>query len=357
MVRFAALPPIIAFAAVAFLTAGRAIADGGEFILGPPRGDGPTVVRVGFFLSDVNSVNEEQETFEFEGILTMKWEDPRQVFDPEDIGAPEKVFQGNYQFSEVAAGWWPQLVLANESGRYERQGMLLRVKPDGSMTYVEEINGVAEMPMELRRFPFDRQTFEAVFEVLGFDGSEVVLLPDPSTSGTEEHGVTIAEWELVGYSTSARGYDPVYADGHSGELSAFVIRIEIARQPGSMLRDVVIPLVILVTLSWSVFWMDRESLGDRMDISFVGILAVVAFQMVVSNILPRISYLTLMGTFLFLNYLILFASVVVNLVVGRLDRSGRSFLGDRVDQVSRWAFPLSYVGLNLAAGVYVFVFH
>ena len=103
--------------------------------------------------------------------------------------------------------------------------------------------------------------------------------------------------------------------------------------------------------------MDRESLGDRMDISFVGILAVVAFQMVVSSILPRISYLTLMGTFLMLNFLLLSASVVVNLTVGRLDRSGRAVLGDRVDRTSRWAFPLVYFSLNLVAGAYFFLFH
>lgn len=348
---------VVALAVVGFLAAGPAVADDGAFILGPPQEGGPTVVRVGFFLSDVNSVNEEQETFEFEGILTMRWHDPRQVFDPEEIAAPEKVFQGNYQFSEVATGWWPQIVLANESGRYERQGMLLRIKPDGSMTYVEEVNGIAEMPMELRRFPFDRQAFEAVFEVLGFDRSEVLLVADPGTSGTEEHGVTVAQWEFLGVGASIREYDPVYADGRSGELSAFVVTIEMARRPGSILRVVVFPLVILMILSWSVFWMDRESLGDRMDISFVGILAVVAFQMVVSSILPRISYLTLIGTFLLLNFLVLAASVVVNLVVGRLDRSGRMALGDRVDRTSRWAFPLTYVGLNLAAGAYFFIFH
>jgi len=350
-------PLLIALNVVGFFTASPAVADDGGFILGPPQEEGPTVVRVGFFLSDVNSVDEEQETFEFEGILTMRWNDPRQVFDPEEVGAAEKVFQGNYQFSEVATGWWPQLVLANESGRYERQGVLLRVESDGSMIYVEEVNGVAEMPMELRRFPFDRQAFEAFFEVLGFDRSEVLLMADRDTSGAEEQGVTVAQWNFLGASTSTREYDPVYADGRRGELSAFVVTIEMARQSSSMLRDVVFPLAILVILTWSVFWMNRESLGDRMDISFIGILAVVAFQMVVSNILPRISYLTLMSTFLFLNYLILFASVVVNLVVGHLDRSGRAILGDRVDRTCRWAFPSAYVALNLVAGAYFFVFH
>jgi hypothetical protein len=55
--------------------------------------------------------------------------------------------------------------------------------------------------------------------------------------------------------------------------------------------------MILIALSWAVFWMDRESLGDRMDISFIGILTVVAFQIVVSDQLPRISYFTIVSSF------------------------------------------------------------
>ena len=35
----------------------------------------PTVVQVGFYLSDINDVNEQQETFEFEGRLISTWRD------------------------------------------------------------------------------------------------------------------------------------------------------------------------------------------------------------------------------------------------------------------------------------------
>ena len=36
------------------------------FLLGPPDGDGPVTVSVGFFLGDVNEVDERREAFEFE---------------------------------------------------------------------------------------------------------------------------------------------------------------------------------------------------------------------------------------------------------------------------------------------------
>jgi len=328
-----------------------------DFLLGPPNPGQPTVVAVGFYLTDVVEIDEGTETFEFEGILTLSWRDRRQAFDPAEAGVDEKIYQGNYQFSEVFTGWWPQLVLANESGNYDRQGVLLRVLPDGSITYVEEMDAVAEVRMSLRHFPFDRQEFEAIFEVLGFDKTEVVLVADAATTGSEEHGVNVAQWRLIDVGVGGREYDPAYGDGHVGATSAAVVSIAMARKPGFMLRVIVIPLMLLVMLSWSVFWMDRESLGDRMDISFIGILTVVAFQIVVSDSLPRISYFTLMSAFLYVNYLLLFSSVLVNLAVGRLDRAGNAVLGDRVDRTCRWLFPLTYFGLNTLAAIYFLGFH
>lgn len=348
------LRALLALFLAALWISGVALAqDEVPFLLGPPTQEGPVVVQAGFFLSDVNSVDVEAQRLEVEGILTLRWHDERLAFDPETVGVQEKVFQGNYQFSELATGWWPQLIVANESGGYERQGMVLRHRFDGSMTYVEELNVTVEIPLGLQRFPFDREEFEIVFEVLGFTKDEVVLEADLETTGSEEEGVSITEWRLDGIRADSREYDPVYGDGHREALSAFVVTLEMARLPGFMLRVVVIPLALLVALSWSVFWMDRESLGDRMDISFIGILTVVAYQIMVSGFLPRISYPTLMSAFLYISFLTLCAAVVVNLRVGHLDRSGRREQGDRVDRRSRWAFPLGYaMAVLLAAGYY-----
>ena len=349
------LVPALAGLLVLWLGARCAEADlGAPFELGPPGGDGPVKVKIGFFLKDINDIDEEKQTFEFEGILTLKWYDDRQAFDPAEVGVEEKVYQGPYEFNEVFTGWWVQVVLANESGSYERQGVMLRIRPDGLLTYVEEVDGTAKVPMRLRRFPFDHQEFEAIFQVLGFNKEEVVLETEPATTSVGRQEVSVAQWEMGDLRASTRDDDAVYADGRRDTISAFVVSFDLARQPGFMLRVVVIPLAMLIMLSWSVFWMDRESLGDRMDISFISILTVVAFQIMVSGHLPRIPYFTLISVFLYISYLVLFASVVFNLVVGRMDRAGRFTQGDRVDRACRWIFPLAYFGLIGLAGLFFF---
>ena len=91
------------------------------------------------------------------------------------MGVEEKIFQGSYQFNELATGWYPQVVLINESGLYQKNGVVLRVQPDGTSTLIETLNATAKAEFNMSRFPFDGHRLEAVFAVLGFDRDEVVL--------------------------------------------------------------------------------------------------------------------------------------------------------------------------------------
>lgn len=317
------------------------------FLTDPPKGSGPVVVRVRFHLRDINDLDDERETFEFQGVLTLRWRDARQAFDPAQAGTDEKVYQGAYQFNEVFTGWFPQLTLVNESGLYEKQGVVLRVRADGTLTLIETVDAVAEADLDLRRYPFDRQRLTAIFEVLGFDEGEVRLeaesvVLDPSRN--DDRYVLVPQWSVQEVRTSVRDRRVPYA-GSRGVSSAFVVSIDLRRKSFFMVRLVIVPLVLMVMLSWSVFWMDRSSLGDRINVSFIGILTVVAYQIVLSEILPRISYMTLMNGFLNFSFFVMCASAVVNLVVSSLDKQGRFDAGDRVDRRCRWIFPLIYFGL------------
>ncbi len=122
-------------------------------LLGPPSEDGPVVVRAAFHLQDINDIDDEAETFQFTGVLTLTWQDNRQAFDPRQEQVAEKIYQGSYQFNELSPAWYPQVVLANESGLYEKHGTLLRVRPDGTSILIETVNAVAEATLDMRRYP------------------------------------------------------------------------------------------------------------------------------------------------------------------------------------------------------------
>ncbi len=321
-------------------------------LLGPPPSDLPTEILAGFYLSDLTNIEGEHELCVFEGVLTLTWRDSRQAFDAEALGLQERIYQGGFQFSEVYEGWWPQLILTNESGNFSRQGNLLRVTPDGMMTYIEELDISAKSPMQMGAFPFDQQTCTASFQVLGLDVNTVLLRADPRSSGSKLKDVSVADWRFIGLTMTTTEENPLQADGMRAALSTLRVNIQVERDPGFILRVVIAPLIMLVMLTWSVFWMDPESPGDRMDISFIGILTVVSFQILVSEQLPRISYFTLISTFLYINYLLLFGTVIMNLIVGWLGRSDRAALGHRIDIRCRWMFPASYFALIGLSALY-----
>ncbi|MCK5190435.1 MAG: hypothetical protein KAR12_10335, partial [Methylococcales bacterium] len=251
--------------------------------------------------------------------------------------------------------WYPQVVLANESGMYEKHGVLLRVQPDGTSTLIEMVNATAKVNFRMRRYPFDSQHLDAVFEVLGFDSSEVVFEAEPKPVDSSWKKLRIAQWQLTGIRSSAAEQIAPYA-GKQGISSTFTAIMEVQRKPFFIIRLVVIPLVLIVALSWSVFWMERSSLGDRINISFVGILTAVAYQIVVSDVLPHISYVTLMNGFLNLSLLLMCATVVENLLVGAYDKQGKSDVGDLIDYRCRWIFPLVYFGLLILALMVMLIF-
>jgi uncharacterized membrane protein YsdA (DUF1294 family) len=127
------------------------------------------------------------------------------------------------------------------------------------------------------------------------------------------------------------------------------VSLEVERDSFYIRRLVTFPLIVIVLLSFSVFWMDRSSIGDRISVSFIGILTGVSYQLVMSDALPRISYVTLVHAFLIVSFMTMSATVVINLVVSECDKRGEHELGDRIDRRCRWIFPLVYFSLILAS--------
>lgn len=316
----------------------------------PPPAKGPVKVTVSFDLRDIDHIDDEAETFEFTGVLKLSWHDPRQSFNPLSEGTEEKIYQGAFQFNEVFAGWFPQLILVNESGLYEKHGVLLRVRSDGSMSLYETVNAVGKIDLDLRRYPIDQQRLEAVFHVLGFNNEEIALRLDPGFNNRDlniDETIRLPQWQLLGVESSIGARNtPLIGKGVT--TSAFTVSIDVQRSFFFILRLVILPLIIIVMLSWSVFWMDKSSLGDRISVSFIGILTAVTYQVILSEILPRISYFTLINDgFLAVSFFIMSITVIVNLRVGYLDRHGMSEAGDRLDFRCRWVFPLIYFGALL----------
>ena len=307
----------------------------------------PTQVQVGMFVADVIDMDEVNETFQIELILVGTWLDPRLAFDPAEEGANKKIFQGVFQFNEVYSAWWPQFLIINEIGSGDMNAVKIEVYPDGKVRYLEQRNVTLETPMDLRQFPFDVQTLNAVFIPFGDNKGAVDLQVDQRVLGAteeyaeKEHRVNIAEWRLQNVDIKASTTDYRYF-GDKEEVSQIELEITMKRKSANIIWKVIFPLIILVAMMWTVFWLDIDSLTDRLNISFIGILTIVAYQFLIDGSMPRISYFTFTDALLLYSFVIMAATIFQSLLVFDLAKRGKRAAAHRVDAVSRWAFPVVY---------------
>ena len=350
-------------ALIVFLAGAAASAAAEESLSGQPPGDRPVQVLMGFNLVNITDVGEKEETLDFEGAIYLEWKDPRLTYKPEKYGmpadwvagdyskVPARVYQGDFAVKELFEGWRPHVVIPNGIGNRSITNMAISIWPDGQVEYSETFFAKVETPMDLRRFPFDTQKLEIFFHPFLYQRDEVMLVPDDRLARTWNQNPGIADWSREGVSMEERGIDIAYFDESHSEISEFVVTVEIKRRPTHMIISIILPMVLLVSLTWCVYWMDNETLANRVNITFIGILSVVAYYFVILNNVPEVSYLTLVDAFVISTFLILAAGVVVTVVMEHYsDEDSREFAA-RVDRICRWAFPLGYFLSSALLGI------
>ena len=86
------------------------------------------------------------------------------------------------------------MVIPNGIGNRTVTDMAISVWPDGHVAYSEAFFAKVETPMDLRRFPFDRQQLEIFFHPFLYDRDELVLVPDDRLARTWNQNMGIADW-------------------------------------------------------------------------------------------------------------------------------------------------------------------
>ena len=313
----------------------------------------PTKVECAVLIIDVVDIDDVNESFQAEIAILASWQDPRLAFDPQAEGTDMKLFQGSFQFNEVFKGWWPQLLILNEVGREEPKAVTVMVSPDGIVRYREQRNAVLETPMELHDFPFDTQRLRASMIPFGSTADEVVLAVDERFARStddyvrQEKDVNVSGWDLQRLEMTVDETSLLAGEDRT-RFSRLVTTIQLQRRSWQYVWEILFPLLVLVSVVWSIFWVEIDSLADRLNISFIGVLTIVAYQFVLVENMPRMSYLTFLDSVLISSFLMMALTVPQSLLIHSLVRKGKQRLARTIDRTSRWLFPVAYF-LLLAA--------
>ncbi len=298
----------------------------------------PTRVAVGIYVSDVDEISTSGQSFIANVFYMYQWKDPRLA-----NGGPD------LQSMPLEKVWNPRIQIVNQQRLQSTMPEVVTVTGQGQVTYRQRVWGSFSQPLTLNDFPFDKQDFSIQLISIGYSPEEVALValqeqdvPGQTTGGIAEH-LSVADWKVGNWEQAPYTLEPVPGI----RRSAFALTFEGTRLYGYFVAKVIIPLILIVAMSWVVFWIDPEQSGTQVSVAVTAMLTLIAYRFAVGTDLPRISYMTRLDYFILGATFLVFASLLEVMITSSLARSGRLYLARSLDTWSRWLFPGAFVALTV----------
>ncbi|PIG90986.1 hypothetical protein [Gloeocapsopsis sp. IPPAS B-1203] len=298
-----------------------------------PDTDNPTEVAVGVYLIDFDTFDEIDESFKLNGYLFLTWQDQRLAFNPSQTAVNSKT----YNIGEI---WTPNIKFLNIESVRETAYILLKVEPDGTVHYKERFTGQFNSEMNLQRFPFDRQKLRVIVEAL--DNIEnIVLLADNSKTGAAKDAF-LTGWRIRDFQAFPRVR---VSEVEEESFSEYVSEINILRYHNPYIWNVFLPLLFIIIVSWTVFW--SRSFESNTVIATSSLVSAIAFNIVVVEELPKVSYLTFINGFILIVYVFICLVIIYTVVKHWLDLEKKKELSLKIDRTARWLVPAVFGVSNI----------
>lgn len=297
-----------------------------------PDPDGtPTVVRTGIRIVDIDEINDVDQSITIDLAIRRVWTDER-LLGLEGCRIP------------IGSVWFPELLVVNSGRLFERWPESVTVGAGGEITYLQRISGSLASYHTLHDFPFDTQSIEIGFVVLDYEPSELVLELDENFRGIS--AVTnISDWKINGVDAKLADFNTEAFNESRKRLNVTILAERIR---AFYVWKVILPISLIVFMSWSVFWIDPALYGPQIGLSATSMLTIIAFIFAATNMLPPLGYFTLLDFFIGGATILVFLALLVALTTTYLSSIDHTTSAKRLDRICRVVFPVAYFGFSYA---------
>jgi len=295
----------------------------------PVTEDGkPNEVLVVGAILDVDKIDSAEQNFTLNFYAIFRWMDTRLAHDG----------PGN-DIRNLSDVWNPRLTIINTQKYSANSRDEVEISPDGLVTYRLHVFGDFSQPLDLHAFPKDRHVFEVPVVAAGYRSGEVVLIHDPHVDSFMAEKLSVADWRVGNMRGESR--EVVLANGLT--LPGFVFSFEGERLLHHYVIKAIIPLCLIVMMSWVVFWINPDQVPNQLSVAVTTVLTLIAYHVALSGRLPDIPYLTHMDTFVFSSTVLVFMALIEVVITSHLSSTGQLALARRIDRNARLLFPLLFI--------------
>jgi gamma-aminobutyric acid receptor subunit beta len=304
-----------------------------------PDSDGPpTPISVGIRLINVSDINEVNQEFKIDFLVLVRWTDTRLSLESRGSSLDECTVR----FSDI---WHPFLDIVNQREVIAHYDDLVEIDADGSVTYLQRYSGTLASPLELKRFPFDRQTLSIQIASFSHGADELNLVIDESLTSQRE-GLAPVGWKILEFRTELSTENFTTADISLVKLEQVVI---VERLPGYYVWNVFVPIILIVFMAWTVFWIDPNRFDAQIALSTAAALTLIAFLLSTRQLLPRVEYLTRADIVILGSAVIVFFSLGEAVITSNLASKGKEVLARATDHWSRIVYAVLFAVIMIVA--------
>ena len=319
--------------AILLVSSGSILADED---VGSPIGENgqPIVVEGTIGILDVDSISDTDQNFTINLYGEFRWKDPSQ--------AHNALAELSKPLGDI---WNPRITLLNAQRTWSSYPESVDITPNGEVVYRFRVWGDFSQALQLRDFPFDTQRFEVQVVAADYEPDEVVLTISEEEKSFLTENYSVPNWRIENWSIETRMIR--FEDGSVQQ--GLVFGFEGKRRYGQYFIKVIIPLILIVIMSWIVFWLDPREAGTQLSVSVTAMLTVMAYHIAVSSNLPDIPYVTRLDLFLLGTTLLVFASIFEVVVTSNLAHDNQIDRALGIDKLARRLFPLMFGLITLYA--------
>ena len=323
----------------------------------PYSREDPIIVKADLLVEDIHSINGKDLDFESSFTLWAHWKDERVANTLKNMGAytseGKPLYLCDFSPTQVIGDtrkiFDPVVEFFNRKGKPNFQfGMQdwIEIFSDGTVQSRLRDKTKFKANFDFRRFPFDKQTLS--FELWSeFPAFMVEIIPDePAMTeyketlyafGDQEDGIIIPGWDLK--DVTYENYSYVENDGYP--YTGLYLYLDVQRQSSYYLFKIILPIVFILAISWSVFWVRGSQLEAKVNVTIVCLLSLIAYNFIIDEDLPKLAYLTFLDCFILLSYFYTgTATILCVYSFLRKLKSGKDI--SVVDRYAQFVGPISY---------------
>ena len=186
---------------------------------------------------------------------------------------------------------------------------------------------------DLKKYPFDHQDLRIVWDSMRYTSTNLNAVEEPQVALINPKiGVFISldnykndnflkEWkvkdikifsEFIKQKEKTR--ENILINEKTDQL---IIQLTVQRNFKYYIYKVIVPVLLILFIAWSVLWIPANQIESRLTTSIVALLALIAYNFVFQDDIPKLDLLTSLDLFILLSYIFCAIPIIMTIYLSR----------------------------------------